>query len=318
VKQNPGFVQEVGVSIERSLADHWAYRLLGRVIRIIVCRLPSPWVASLFKRARLNRPGEAVSSATEVIHATAGHVPVVWLSPGQQHNGVLVKLHGGAYVSGPIGNEWTFLDNLQKRCSMAAAMVIYRMPPEHPFPAALEDALIAIIAMQKSGGLREGEWILSGDSAGGGLALAVVSRMIALGRALPAGLVLTAPWVDIAMNNPAIEASERADGLLSRAWLGWAARQYAGDRTLEDPLLSPIFGSFAGFPPVHINIGTRDIFLPDVRQLKQNLLDAGVRVHYIEQEGGTHAYPVAVHTPEAQATIRSQVEWIERMIAGKN
>lgn len=305
---------EPGVPLARSMADHWAFKLMGRMVKATT-HLPSPLVASMWKRCRQNWPGKSTTSNIEVARRTPAGVPVVWLGPEESSNGVVVGLHGGAYVSGPIASQWNWMAEVQRRTSVGMAMLIYRMPPEDPYPAALEDAVNAIIAMQDGGHVVPGKWILCGDSAGGGLAIAVVSKLIEARRALPAGLVLTAPWVDLAMQNPELAVSERADGYLDRSWLSWAARLYAGGRSLEDPLLSPLFGCFRGFPPAHINVGTRDLFLPDVRRLKEKLLEANVFVHYIEQEGGIHTYPLVVRTPEAQATIASQVQWIRKTLA---
>jgi acetyl esterase/lipase len=305
---------ERGVPVARSTADRWTFKMMGRMVRA-TAHLPSPLVASLWKRSRQNWPGKAITSTIEVARTMPANVPVVWLAPQQSPQGVVIALHGGAYVSGPMESQWNWMTEVQKRTSAAMAMVIYRMPPEDPHPAALEDAVNAIITMQESAQLVSGKWILFGDSAGGGLAVAVLNKLIEARRALPAGLLLTAPWVDLAMKNPDLEASEPADGFLHRSWLGWAARLYAGGRSLEDPSLSPLFGSFQGFPSTHINVGTRDLFLPDVRRLKQKLLEANVLVHYIEQEGGIHTYPLLLKTPEAQATIASQVQWIRKTLA---
>lgn len=302
-------ISEPGVLVARSIADRWAFKLLGRMVRASA-HLPSPLIARGWRRNRQNWPGKAITSRIEVIRTTPANVPVVWLAPKNAANGAVVALHGGAYVSGPVAQQWQWMAEVQKHAAVAMAMLIYRMPPEYPHPAALEDAVNAIAAMQEGGHLRAGKWILFGDSAGGGLALAVVRRLIEAGRALPAGLLLTAPWVDVAMKNPELEASERADGFLHRSWLGQAARLYAGGRSLDDPSLSPLFGSFQGFPPAHINVGTRDLFLPDVRRLTQKLLEANVFVHYIEQAGGIHTYPLLLKTPEARATIASQAQWI--------
>ncbi len=311
IKDN--LVIDTGVPVARSMADHWAFKLFGWMVRASA-RLPSSFLASRWKRSRQNWPGKAVTSIVEVTRTTPANVPVVWLAPKQHVNGVVVQLHGGAYVSGPVAQQWKWMIEVQKRVPVAMAMLIYRMPPDDPYPVALEDAVNAIIAMQEDADLEAGKWILFGDSAGGGLALSVVSKLIEAGRPLPAGLLLTAPWVDIAMKNPQLEASEKDDGFLHRSWLGVAARLYAGAHSLEDPLLSPLFGCFQGFPSTHINVGTRDLFLPDVRRLKQKLVEAHVLVHYLEQEGGIHTYPLQLKSPEAQATIASQAEWIRKTL----
>jgi acetyl esterase/lipase len=191
------------------------------------------------------------------------------------------------------------------------------MPPRHPQPAALQDVVSAVTAMHASGELPSGRWVLAGDSAGGGLALAAAQALRDSGGPLPAGLVLTAPWVDLEMANPELDASDPTDPILSRSLLGWSARLYANGLALDDVRLSPINGSMSGLPPVHLNVGTRDLLRPDVRRLRNALQEAGVPVTWIEQEGGIHTYPQQVDTPEAQWTIQSQVAWLGRMLATK-
>ena len=196
-------------------------------------------------------------------------------------------------------------------------MVRYRMPPRHPFPAALDDAVAAIRAMRASGVIDDGRWILGGDSAGGGLALAVAQTQRDAGDPLPAGLVLTAPWVDIEMEHPDLLAQPGEAMALGRSLLRQSAERYAAGVSLDDPRLSPINGSMDGLPPVHVNVGTRDLFLPDIRRLRAAFDAVGISVTSIEQEDATHTYPQQVTTPEAEWTIRSQSQWIrERLSAG--
>jgi acetyl esterase/lipase len=207
------------------------------------------------------------------------------------------------------------LAELHRTAGVAAAMVLYRIPPpRHPHPAALDDTIRAITALHASGELEEGRWILAGDSAGGGLALAAAQALRDSGGPMPAGLVLTAPWVDLEMATPQIEAAEKADPFLSRSALWWSARVYADGAALDDPRLSPINASMTGLPPVHLNVGTRDLFLPDVRRLRDALHDARVPVIHIEQEGAVHAYPQQITTPEAQWTIRDQIRWLRNVL----
>ena len=131
---------------------------------------------------------------------------------------------------------------------------------------------------------------------------------------MPAGLVLTAPWVDIEMEHPQLLADERAELLKGRAVLRWAAERYAGGVPLDDPRLSPINGSMGGLPPVHLNVGTYDLFLADNRRLRDALEAVDVPVCFIEQAGAAHTYPQQIDTAEAEWTIRSQVRWIGERI----
>ena len=249
-----------------------------------------------------------------VSEEVAGGVPTTWLAPELRSEGVIVFIHGGSYVAGPNRGQWAWLAEIQRRGGIAAAMVRYRMPPKHPFPVALDDTLAALRAMAAAGQLRDGCWVLGGDSAGGGLALAAAHALRDADGLLPAGLVLTAPWVDIEMEQPGVVDPPRKDLELGRSALRSAAERYAAGVSLDDARLSPINGSMSGLPPVHLNVGTIDLFLPDIRRLRDDLETAGVAVTYIEQEGGAHTYPQLVTTPEAEWTIRSQVKWIQQLL----
>jgi acetyl esterase/lipase len=238
-----------------------------------------------------------------------GGVLTYWLAAEQRTHGTIVFLHGGAFIGGPEAGQWGWLSKICQRARIAAAAVIYRMPPRHPFPAALDDAIAAIEGLQVEGRLGEGNWLLAGDSAGGGLALAVAQALRDRGAPLPAGLLLTAPWADIEMANPELNASELTDPFLSRKLLSWCAGLYAGGAQLSDPRLSPLNGDMHGLPPVHLNVGTRDLLQPDVRRLQQALLKADVPVTYIEQEGGMHTYPQMAGAAGEWA-VQEQVKWI--------
>ncbi|NTW39840.1 MAG: alpha/beta hydrolase [Cellulomonadaceae bacterium] len=242
-------------------------------------------------------------------------MPVTWLQAAKRSNGVVVFLHGGAYLGGPLEQQWRWLLEIARRVDVAAVAIRYRMPPKHPFPAALDDAGTAIRAMRDAGEIDDGNWVLSGDSAGGGLALATTRTLKDDHGILPAGLVLTAPWVDLEMRSPELLAQVPQDAFLHPLWLGRAARAYAGGVPLSDPRLSPINGSFTGFPPTHLNVGTRDLFLTDVRRLARALEVAGVPVQCIEQDGGMHTYVQDIVTPEARWTIASQSAWLSQLLS---
>ena len=299
----------------RPLADAPAYKLIGFGFRVLP-HLPRPLSNALLLAAQRNpKPGRKITSRTAVTTATTAQVPVTWLGRERRAAGTIVYLHGGAYIGGPAGAQWTWLNDVATRANLAGAAVLYRMPPRHPQPAALNDALAAITALQQSGDITDGSWFLAGDSAGGGLALAVTQRLRDTGDPLPAGIILTAPWVDLTLTNPELQASETQDAVLSRSWLRWAAQLYSHGLALSDPALSPLNGDLHNLPPVHLNVGTRDLFLPDVRRLHTALSAAGVPVEYIEQEGAPHTYP-QTDSPEARWTIKAQTRWLQTLSPG--
>ena len=120
-------------------------------------------------------------------------------------------LHGGAYMAGPVFLQWKLLAEIHRQTGLAAAMVLYRRPPQNPHPAALDDVVTAIRSLHANGELREGHWVLAGDSAGGQLALSAAQQLRDTGGPMPAGLLLTAPLVDMELAHPdtvaAIDAS---------------------------------------------------------------------------------------------------------------
>jgi acetyl esterase/lipase len=298
------------VPLGPSLADDPKLKFAGKMLglwpyiprplrdRLLPAIQPTGWSA------------KKVPPSIRVSRRSAGEVPTTWLGEAPALRGSLVYVHGGAYIFGPFQDQWEWLTEIHLRSGLAAAAILYRMPPRHPFPAALEDSVNAITAMHAEGDLADGSWVLAGDSAGGGLALATAQALRDAGGPMPAGLMLTAPWTDLEMNNPELDVSEASDSLLRRKWLRWAARLYSDGVPLDDPSLSPINGSMAGLPPVHLDVGTRDLFRPDVHRLRVKLQEADVDVTFIEQEGGVHGYPQKTTTPEAEWTIRSQAQWL--------
>jgi acetyl esterase/lipase len=252
-----------------------------------VNRLPLPLRPHVLRATRRARPSRKVSAGIPVSEETVGGVPVTWLA--RQHgDGVIVYLHGGAYLAGPVSLQWKWLAKIHRRTGLAAAMLLYRKPPRNPHPAALDDVVTVVLALHASGGLRDGRWVLAGDSAGGHLALAAAQQLRDTGGPMPAGLLLTAPLVDMELAHPDAVAANDDAGIKRDARFWWAFRLYANGLAFSDPTLSPINASVAGLPPVHLNVGTRDFFLPDVRRFRRALRDAGVPVDYIEQEGAEH------------------------------
>ena len=298
----------------RQAADSRALKLAGKSFGAVPLLPRSLSSRLLVVMQPQNAPGTKIIGDLSVERDQPGGVPTYWLAAEQRSSGTIVSLHGGAYIAGPQAGQWGWLAKLCRRAGVAGAAVMYRMPPRDPFPAALDDSIAAIEALQGVGHLREGSWLLAGDSAGGGLALATAQALRDRGASLPAGLLLTAPWVDLEMANPELDASELTDPFLSRKYLGWSARLYADGVALSDPRLSPINGGLDGLPPVHLNVGTRDLLRPDVQRLRDGLLQAGVPVTYIEQEGGMHTYPQMAGAAGEWA-VREQVRWTRNLLA---
>jgi acetyl esterase/lipase len=302
-----------GIPASDVLPDNRFEQLAVKLGIAAVNRLPLPLRTRVLRATRQTRPSRRASAGIPVTEDTVGGVPVTWLA--QQHgNGVILYLPGGAYMAGPVSLQWRWLVTIHRQTGLAAAMVLYRRPPSDPHPAALNDVVAVIRALHTKGALRDGLWALAGDSAGGQLALAAAQQLRDGGGPMPAGLLLTAPLVDMELAHPDTIAAIDAAGIKRDERFWWAFELYANGLPLSNPSLSPINASVAGLPPVHLNVGTKDFFLPDVRRLRNALRDAGVSVDYIEQEGAEHVYALRTKTPQARWTVAEQVRWLRHVM----
>ena len=215
---------------------------LVRTLRILASQRPS-------------LPPRSVADPSRVRRVRHDHVPVTWIDPELASTATIVHLHGGAYVQGESQQTWEWLEEVARRAGTAAAMIHYRLAPRHRYPAAVDDVLRALADMQRETVLRPGRWVLSGDSAGAGLALAVAQTLAATAGEAPAALLLESPWSDLSREDHGEES------------LKVAARLYAGAVPRTEPRLSPALGDLTGLPPVHLVGGDRDPLVHDGRRL---------------------------------------------------
>ena len=192
---------------------------------------------------------------------------------------------------------------LAKRCRSTVVAPDYRLAPECPPPAALDDAL-SVYRHLLGSGQAPGKIAVSGDSAGGGLALAMMMALVEAGDPLPAAAVLMSPWVDLSLSSPTCSANAEIDAVLNvptlRAW----ATDYSGILGLEHPLVSPIFGDFRGLPPMLIQVGSDEVLLDDARRTAAKATAAGVVVELRVWEGLWHCWQVlGTMVPENKATM---------------
>ncbi len=219
---------------------------------------------------------------------------------------LFLHVHGGGYVLG--GGETGLVEAalIASTSGIETVSIDYRLAPEHPFPAALDDVMKVYRALIED---RAAESIaIGGTSAGGGLALAAIHRMKLDGARLPAAVFAGSPWADLTKTGDTLTTLEGVDSVLGTydGLLHAAALAYAGDEDLRNPLISPIYGEFAGFPPVLLISGTRDLFLSDTARVQQRLHDAGVRAELILIEGMSHGdYLEYDETPEGKSVFRA-------------
>lgn len=206
-----------------------------------------------------------------------------WLCVNRAHmkKYVLLYCHGGGYSTGSSLYGRTLTTRLAFSTSMDVLSFDYRLAPEHPYPAAIEDALKAWDHLMMFGyGARD--VILVGDSAGGNLALALSHQLKKAGRLLPRGIVLLSPWTDMTSSGKSHRTKEGIDPVLSAAYLQEMTENYLGkdydEALLHEPMVSPLFGDFEGFPPTYIQVGDQEILQSDSVLLYKKMNRAGVNV----------------------------------------
>jgi acetyl esterase/lipase len=188
----------------------------------------------------------------------------------------------------------------------------YRKAPENPYPAAIEDAVRVYKQLVEDG---YKNIILSGDSAGGGLALATTMVLRDEGFKLPMALVLLSPWTDLTCSGDSVTRKKDRDALISPELLEVFAKKYAGKEDLKNPLISPLFGDFTNFPPTLIQVGTEELLLDDATRLTKKMKASGVLVEMELWEGMMHVFQwMAGLMPEANDAIKKIGAFINRQI----
>ncbi len=217
-----------------------------------------------------------------------------WVSVNRAHmkKYVILHCHGGGYSTGSSLYARTLTGKLASSTSMDVLCFDYRLAPEHPYPAALEDGMKAWNYLMLLGyGARD--VIVTGDSAGGNLALALVHRLKQEGRLLPRGLVLLSPWTDLTSSGESFAAKAKLDPVLDKDYIDRMIAAYAEGQDVTNPLISPLFGDFHGFPPTYIQAGENEILLSDSERLYQALLEAKVSVKLEVFPGMWHVFQMS-------------------------
>jgi epsilon-lactone hydrolase len=230
-------------------------------------------------------------------------------------NRLLLHVHGGGYVLGPGEAGLPEALVVAAHAKMKVISVDYRMPPDFPYPAAMDDAMAVYKAILKT---TDSKHIgIFGTSTGGGMTLAMVLRAKAEGLPIPAAIAPGTPWSDMTKTGDSYFTNDRIDNVLvsNEGWLGDAAKLYANGHDLKDPMLSPVYGDLRGFPPTILTTGTRDLFLSNTVRVHQKLREAGVVADLLVFEGMSHAqYNLAPDAPESKEHFKQVAAFFERFL----
>ena len=217
-----------------------------------------------------------------------------WVAVNRAHmkKYIILHCHGGGYSTGSTRYARTLTSKLAASTSMDVLSFDYRLAPEHPYPAACEDALKVWDYLMLLGyGARD--IIISGDSAGGNLALSLVLKLKEQGRLLPRGLVLMSPWTDLTLSGESHKIKAEVDPVLDEEYLHKMIANYAAEQDVEHPLISPLFGDFSGFPPAYIQVGENEILQSDSLLLFDKMIKANVSVKMDVFEGMWHVFQMS-------------------------
>jgi acetyl esterase/lipase len=206
----------------------------------------------------------------------AAGVPAEWVIPDDCEPGrALVHFHGGGYATGTLESTRAVCSHLARATRARLLAVDYRLAPEHPFPAAVDDAVTAY-HFAISEGHAPGAIALCGDSSGGGLALATLIALRELGDPMPGTTICMSPWTDLTLSGSSLQLNRDADPMVSAATLALMADAYLGEVDRRSPTASPLFADLAGLPPLLVQVGAGELLLDDSTRFAERAQAAGV------------------------------------------
>lgn len=220
------------------------------------------------------------------------HAEWIYVNRAHMQKYVILYCHGGGYSTGSSLYARTLTSKLAAATSMDVLSFDYRLAPEHPAPAALEDALkVWDYLMYLGYGARD--VILAGDSAGGNLALILALKLKEQERLLPRGIVLMSPWTDLYTRGLSYQERKDIDPVLSEEYIERMIEAYAHGQELNHPLISPLYGNFEHFPPTYIQVGSNEILYSDSSRLQEKMHRARVSVKMDEFPGMWHVFQMS-------------------------
>ena len=245
----------------------------------------------------------------------AGGVPARHVAaPGVRDDRGVLYFHGGGYVAGGLDSHTELMGSLARACRAPVLGIDYRLAPEHPYPAAVDDA-VASYERLLGNGIDPARVVIGGDSAGGGLTLACLLALRSAGTPLPAGAILISPWTDLSGSGASMQGRLAADPMLSGDLLAPMAAAYAGEAELTDPGVSPLFGDLAGLPPLLVQVGDDEVLLDDSTRLAARAEAAGVSAQLHVFEGAFHVFQMFPALPESREALAEMGRFFDAVTA---
>lgn len=296
----------------------WQSKLTSLFLRVTVKRKINPHANPADARARVDRLASRFSKNQDWIKVTpvsANGVPGEWVevptsasstaaAPDTQAGAgkVLLYLHGGGYIVCSPATHRLMVARICREAGLKALVIDYRLAPEHPFPAAVEDAEAAYRWLLAAGHKPE-DIVIAGDSAGGGLTMSLLLTLREQGMPMPAGAALLSPWTDLALTGWTMLTNARRDPMLRLDSASLAVRHYLQDTIPTHPIASSIYADLSGLPPLYVQVGENEILLDDSKRLVNIAQSHGVEASLEIWPGMPHVFQAFPQVPESKPAI---------------
>ena len=272
------------------------------------------------QRAKMDKYAGMVKLPPDVTceSVDAGGISAEWITtPGVNQDQVILYLHGGAYFLNYGNPHRDFAARIGRSAQMSVLVLDFRLLPEHPYPAALEDVTVAYQWLLKQGHSPM-NIAIAGDSSGGGLALATLLRLRDTGSTFPAAIVCICPWTDLTGSGKSMKTNAKVDFINIPKHMKTNAKMYTGDHDLKNPYISPLYADLTGFPPLLIQAATKDVLLDDATRLAEQARNANVDVTLEVWEGMTHIFQLGARfVPEARKAVETIAAFLRQHLGVK-
>jgi monoterpene epsilon-lactone hydrolase len=273
------------------------------------------------QRAKMEKYAKAIKLPDDMTckPAKGCPVPAEWVtSPEVNDDQVILSLHGGAYFLNYGNPHRNFAARIGRSTQIRVLIPNFRLSPEHPYPAALQDVTVAYQWLLAQG-YSPINIAITGESSGGGLVLATLLRLRDEDISFPAAVVCICPWVDLTGSGASMESKKKADFINNPEHMKTTAKLYAGDHDLKDPYISPLYADLSGFPPLLIQAAARDVLLDDATRLAEQARKANVDVTLEVWEEMIHVFQLSAgFVPEARKATENIATFLQQHVGEKN
>lgn len=233
-------------------------------------------------------------------------------APGVRDDQAVLYLHGGGYVMGSLNTHQELMGRISRELNATVYGVDYRLAPEHPWPAAVDDA-VAAWDWLRANAVNPDQAVVAGDSAGGGLAMALLLALKEQSKPAPAGAVLFSPWTDLTGSGESVQSRAEADPMIGPGVLEPMAAHYHAGKPADTPSISPLFGDLADLPPLLIQVGDAEILLDDATRLHERAQAAGTSSTLHVFDEAFHVFQAMPGLPEAAEALEEMAQFCKRL-----